>query len=303
MKLLKYLSIVDVINFSFWLVMFVFYIITFDQSQYKVYAFVLLASLLIFQLIILKLRATDKSNIFIKGVLLLYPILYLIFVFDSIHTVLPYINPNIYDKLLADIDYSILGTNPTVAIERIINPYLTELMYYLYLFYFPMPLIILIWLYRKKMYIQLDKTLMFYMLTYYGSYLMYFAVPALGPRYYEPIASMQQVPLDGLWFTGIIRDTINSLEHNKFDAFPSLHAAITLTTLLVVAQYRKKWLYIFIPVFIGIYVSLIYCRYHYFIDIIGGVIWTLIAYWIVEKSYDKYIRKKFIPFCNCNHSD
>ena len=296
MRLLRHVSIIDIVNFCFWLIMTIFYVLTFRQSEYKTYAFVLLLSLFLFQLLVLRLRAVKKRNFLIKAVLSLYPLIYLIFVFDSIHTVLPYINPHIYDKWLADMDYAILGTNPTVAIEKIVNPYLTELMYILYFFYFPMPLIILVWLYRKKMYVELDKTLMFYMITYYGSYLIYFLVPALGPRFYEPVASMQKASLDGLWLTNFIRDTIDTLEHNKFDAFPSLHAAITLTTILVIARYRKKWLVVFIPLMIGIFVSLIYCRYHYFIDIIAGVTWTLIAYWIVQKTYDKYIKPRFVPF-------
>jgi len=296
MKLLKYVSIIDLVNFGFWLIMTLFYIIVFKQTDYKLYAFILLLSLLLFQILVIRLRAKKKRNILIKTILVLYPALYLIFIFDSIHTVLPYINPTTYDSLLAQSDYRILGVNPTVAIEKIINPFLTEVMYYLYFFYFPMPLIILLWLYKKKMFVQLDKTLMFYMITYYGSYLLYFLVPALGPRYYEPIADLQQVPLDGLWLTDFIRDTINALEHNKFDAFPSLHAAITLTTVMVIAKYRKKWLVVFIPVMIGIFISLIYCRYHYFVDIVAGIIWTLISYWIVEKTYDKYIKHRFVPF-------
>jgi membrane-associated phospholipid phosphatase len=159
-----------------------------------------------------------------------------------------------------------------------------------------MPLIILGYLFIKKMYVEIDKTMLFFFITYYGSYLLYFAVPALGPRFYEPLVELQKVPLDGLLLTDIIRDTISSLEHNKFDAFPSLHTAISLATVIIIGQYRKKWLYFFIPILIGIFISLIYCRYHYFIDIIGGVVWTLISFWIVEKYYDKVFSKYFAPF-------
>ena len=210
--------------------------------------------------------------------------------------VLSYINPNIYDEQFYNLDFMLLGVNPTVWIEPIINPYLTELMYYLYLFYFPMPLIILGYLFKNKMYKQLDKAVLFFFITYYGAYLLYFVFPASGPRFYEPLVKLQKVPLDGIWFTDIIRNTISSLEHNKFDAFPSLHAAISLATVIIIGQYRKKWLYFFIPILIGIFISLIYCRYHYFVDMIGGVIWTLISFWFVEKYYDKLFAMKFVRF-------
>jgi len=292
----KKLSLVDVVNFIFWLAIFIFYSISFRQSEYKLHGFLLLAGLLIYQFVIVKIRQSSKKSLAHKIMLLLYPAIYLVMIFDAIHLVLPYINSYVYDKELYKIDRWLLGVNPTVWIEQFINPYLTEFLYILYFFYFPMPLIILAYLYRNKMFKALDKSIVFMFLTYYGSYLLYFLFPALGPRYYSPLLDQQKVALNGLWFTDVIRDTISSLEHNKFDAFPSLHTAITLATIIIIAKYRPKWLYFFIPVLIGIFISLIYCRYHYFIDMIGGVIWTIIAYLITEKYYDKLYQKNFEVF-------
>ncbi len=226
----------------------------------------------------------------------MYPAIFLVMIFDGIHLVLPYINSHVYDKELYEIDRWLLGVNPTVWIEQFINPYVTELMYILYFFYFPMPLIILSYLYKQNKFKELDKALVFMLITYYGAYLLYFLVPALGPRYFPELVAQQKVPLNGLWLTDVIRDTISALEHNKFDAFPSLHTAISLATIMIIVQYRKKWLWIFIPIFIGILISLIYCRYHYFIDIIAGVVWTLIAFAITEKFYDKLYQKYFVTF-------
>ncbi len=284
------------VNFIFWLAIFIFYLISFPVSEFKMHGFLLLAGLLIFQIIIVKIRSNLQPTKGQKLLLLIYPVVFLVMIFDGIHLVLPYINSNVYDHELYQIDQRILGVNPTVWIESYINPYLTELMYILYFFYFPMPLIILGYLYLQKNYKALDKAFVFMFVTYYGAYLLYFLVPALGPRFYPELVAQQKVSLDGLWLTDIIRDTISSLEHNKFDAFPSLHAAISLAVIILVAQYRKKWLWFFVPVLIGILISLIYCRYHYFIDIIGGVVWTLIAFAITEKYYDKLYQKYFVAF-------
>ncbi len=280
----------------FWLAIFIFYLVSFSVSSYKLHGFVLLVGLLVFMILIIKIREENSNRKWQKFLLLIYPAIFLAMIFDSIHLVLPYINSNIYDKELYEIDRWLLGVNPTVWIERFINPYLTEFMYLLYFFYFPMPLIILGYLYLNKKYRELDKSLVFLLITYYGAYLLYFLVPALGPRFYPELVQQQTVPLNGLWLTDTIRDTISSLEHNKFDAFPSLHAAITLATVIIIARYRKKWLWFFTPVSTGIFISLIYCRYHYFIDIIGGVVWTLIAFVITEKYYDKLYEKYFITF-------
>ncbi len=298
LHLYKKLSLVDVVNFLFWLAIFIFYLISFPVSDYKLHGFILLTGLLVFMIIIIKIRHKTSLPKWQKLLLLIYPAFFLAMIFDSIHLVLPYINSNVYDKELYEIDHWLLGVNPTVWIEQFINPALTELMYILYFFYFPMPLIILGYLYLNKKYKELDKSLVFMLITYYGAYLLYFLVPALGPRFYPELLQQQSVSLKGLWLTDTIRNTISSLEHNKFDAFPSLHTAISLATIIIIAQYRKKWLWFFIPVLIGILISLIYCRYHYFIDIIGGVFWTLIAFAITEKYYEKLYQKYFVAFFN-----
>ena len=296
LNLYKKLSLVDVVNLIFWLAIFIFYIISFPVSIYKLHGFLLLSGLLVFMAYIIKIRQLPNQKKWQKILLLMYPAIFLVMIFDGIHLVLPYINSHVYDQELYEIDRWLLGVNPTVWIEQFINPYVTELMYILYFFYFPMPLIILGYLYKQNKFKELDKALVFMFLTYYGAYLLYFLVPALGPRYYPELVAQQKVSLNGLWLTDIIRNTISSLEHNKFDAFPSLHTAISLATIMIIVQYRKKWLWFFIPVLIGILISLIYCRYHYFIDIIAGVVWTLIAFAITEKYYDRFYQKYFVTF-------
>jgi membrane-associated phospholipid phosphatase len=295
-KLNKYISIVDVANLFFWFIILIFFLLSLPQSEHIAQSSVLLAGLLVFIFLIIYLRSLNPPGKLIKIILALYPAFFLILIFDSLHLFIPYMISDVYDEALANIDYAILGFHPTVAIEQIVNPYLTEIMYYLYVFYFPMPVLILVYLFIRKKHTELDKSIFFFLLTYYGSYLMYFAVPALGPRFYQPVASLQQIPLDGLWFTEIIRETINNLEKNKYDAFPSLHAAIALATIIIMGKYARTWLYFFIPVTIGIFISLVYCRYHYVIDIVAGVVWTILCYIITEFLHKRLINKYFVSF-------
>ncbi len=271
-KVKKQISLVDLVNIVFWLIIFIFFIISIPYTKYLLKESILLAGLFIFIIIVIFLRKKNYKNIIVRLLVLFYPAIFLVLIFESLHMVMPYIMGKVQDKLLADIDFFIFGFHPTIAIERFVTPVLTEIMYYLYAFYFIMPFFIFYYLFSKNKMQEFDKTIVFYLFTYYGSYLLYFIVPALGPRFYEPIYSLQTINPEGLWLTDTIRVVINKLEHNKYDAFPSLHAAITLTTLISVWRYRKKWLYFFVPIAIGIFISLIYCRYHYVIDIISGVI-------------------------------
>lgn len=255
-----------------------------------------LSSILIFSIAAIIVRRIEKNNIFVRVFLISYPIIFLMLVFSALYKLMPYYVNQIYDSMLAKIDFVIFDFHPTVAIENLVTPVLTEIFYFFYLLYFPLPFFIIIYLIIKKKKIELDKALFFMTLVYYGSYIMYFLVPALGPRFFPYINSLQSVKIEGVWLADSIKVIINNLEKNKFDAFPSLHAAITLATVIVMGQYRPKWLWIFIPVTYIIFVSLIYLRYHYFIDVIVGVIWTLICFWISEKFHNRLFRKYFRIF-------
>lgn len=226
--------------------------------------------------------------------MLLYPIVFLFTMFESFFMILTYFNENRFDWLMAKIDFYIFNVNPTIWIEPFINPFCTEVFYWLYLFYFPMPLIALSCMYRKKMFAEIEYSIIAYYITYYGAYLSYFIIPVMGPRFY--LEHLQTVPLNGLLFSEIIHDTINLMEPNKLDAFPSLHTAILLITMVISYKYVRKLYYLFFPIAIGILISLIYLRYHYFVDIIFGAIWAAISWILATVLFDKYRHKTIAHF-------
>jgi membrane-associated phospholipid phosphatase len=184
-----------------------------------------------------------------------------------------------------------LGVYPTVWIEKFINPFLTELMYIFYFLYFPIPLILLGLMYKNSSLKKIEEYIIVYLVCYYGAYLSYFIFPVHGPRFY--LADIQNVKLEGLYFTSLITGVIDLVEKNKLDCFPSLHTSILLVTLYLSYFYSKKLFYIYLPLAFGILISLIYCRYHYFIDIIAGFIWAVLSVYLGKFSYNR-LSKNFI---------
>ncbi len=295
-KQLQYFSILDRLNSLFLAVMLVIYIFSLPYTPYKFGPLFVFALTALSVWLSVYLRRKNLTSGFAKFFRLAYPLIYLFVIFESFFMILPYINPNRYDELLARIDFSMFGVHPTVWIEQWNYPWLTDLFYLLYIFYFPMPLFILVWLYKQKRFIDLDRSIWVYMLTYYGAYLGYFMVPAAGPRFYEPLMELQKANLDGLFLAVPVRTIINFLEPNKLDAFPSLHAAISFTTLLLMGKYNKRMFWIFLPIITGIMISLVYCRYHYVIDMIAGIGWSVITFVSGHYFYDKFAKGKMIPF-------
>jgi len=299
----KYTSIIDKLNILFLIVVILFYVVSLPRSPYwwqPPLIFVLTAATVALSVF---LRRKNLTAGWAKAFRLAYPLIYLFVIFESFFMILPYFNLNRYDHVLAEIDFTLFGVYPTVWIEQWNTPWLTDFFYTLYIFYFPMPLFILRYLYRQKRFRELDRSVFVYLLTYYGAYLVYFFVPAAGPRFYEPLLQLQKADLDGLWLAVPIRLIINILEPNKLDAFPSLHAAISFTTLLLMGKYNRKMFFVFLPIIAGVMVSLVYCRYHYVIDMIAGIFWSSVTFMAGHNYYDKFVAGKQLPFYFEQHDE
>ncbi len=300
----KKYSAIDILNTTFIFIVFLFYLFSLPRNPYTAGpVVVLLFSLgMVGLAVYLRKHLTEKQrNGFWqragKIYLDFYPLMFMFVIFESFFMILPYFNPHDYDRELAQMDYRLFGVHPTVWIEQWIRPWLTDLLYLVYFIYYPFPLFILVYLYRKRKFTALDRSIFLLLVVNYGAYITYFFVPAMGPRYFEPIMQLQTKSLNGIVLAIPIRNFIHFFEPNKFDAFPSLHIATTLTTLIIMAKYNKKMFLIFIPLFLGILVAVVYCRFHYVVDIFAGILWTILAVSAGGYFYDQKIKNKRIPYC------
>lgn len=289
-------SIIDYLNLLCLAVIVVFYLLAFDKTPYKILA--PLAFLALFILLVLMVYLRDK-NIFGSAqplISVIYPAIFVLGIFESFFMVLSYFNSSRYDGLMAAVDRWLLGVDPTVWFESWVHPLSTDLFYLLYIVYFPLPFFILVWLFRKRKLKELGEAIFIYVATYFGAYIIYFFVPVQGPRFF--LAHLQTVPLDGIIFAEPIRNLVNFCEPNKLDAFPSLHTTIVLTTLILCYRHNRKMFRVFVPLSVGILISLVYCRYHYFIDMVAGAVWTFAAYFTALFLYKKFNPKCYPHFGN-----
>ncbi|MBI5324690.1 MAG: phosphatase PAP2 family protein [Ignavibacteriae bacterium] len=289
--LFKKLSIIDFLNLIVLSIFITFYFIGFDKTPYKGTLAIWYSLLFLFIIIISRIRSSKKDFFGKKFILLIYPLLFFFSLFESFFMILPYFNSYRYDSLMINIDHFMFGVHPTVWIEKIINPYLTELMHIAYFFYFPMPLILVILLFYRKQYKNLEESLILLFITYYGAYITYFLVPVEGPRFH--LAHLQTIPLNGIILSQPIMNFIDFFEPNKLDCFPSLHAAIMLVTMFITFKYAKKLFYFYMPWAILIMISLVYCRFHYVIDILAGTVLAVLCVTLGRMAYLK-LRNKFI---------
>ncbi|MFQ5894595.1 MAG: phosphatase PAP2 family protein [Nitrospinota bacterium] len=197
-----------------------------------------------------------------------YPVPVVLLVFDSLKSLIPHVNPRDLDPLLIRADLWLFGVHPTVWLERLTTPFLTDLMHLAYVTYYPMPLLLAIRLWRRGDQAAFDQAAFSLVLVFFASYAGYFLVPAIGPSH--TLTSFQSLPLEG-WLTPWIRSTITYLEGIKRDAFPSGHAAIAVAVVGLAARVDRRELPWLIPAVTGLLLSTVYTRYHYVVDVLAGV--------------------------------
>jgi len=200
-------------------------------------------------------------------------VLTVLLIFNSLGTLIAGIHKTTFDARLIAVDHAIFGVHPTVWLERLINPLLTDLLQFAYISYYFIPVSLGVVLIARGRFGEFEEVLFGILLCFYLSYIGYLLVPAIGPRF--TLSHLQTGSLQVSPFIETIQDALNALEKNKTDAFPSGHTAVSLMTLYYAWNEREKKLFAgLIPLVTALIISTVYLRYHYVIDVIAGIALT-----------------------------
>jgi membrane-associated phospholipid phosphatase len=252
----------------------------------------LYCALFVLQIALVRFRKSDGLMRWVYD--LIFPTLSILLVFDSLGKIVHSINPRDLDPFLIRLDYRILGFYPTVMAERWANPYLTDVMQLAYSSYYFLPLTLGVVLKIKRRDEALGHSLFLIMFCFYLSYVGYILMPALGPRY--TMAHLQGADLKGFFIAGPISEMLNRLEGIKRDAFPSGHTAVALTVLYLSYLHARGLARLFLPCTIALIISTVYCRYHYVVDVLGGMVLAGIVI-LVGEAYYGYRTKSIDTDC------
>ncbi len=215
---------------------------------------------------------------------LIFPIIAVLLIFDSMGGLIRYVNPATYDYLLIRLDYMIFKAYPTVFLERFTTPVITEVLQLAYTSYYFLPIVLGVTLKVKGSEREFDRTLFLILLCFFLSYVGYILVPAIGPRYV--MDHLHKIELQGFFLRDSINGALNHLEGTKRDAFPSGHTAVSLVVLYLAYKFQKNLFWIFLPVVSALVVATVYLRYHYVVDVIGGILLFVFTIYFGEKYYN-----------------
>ncbi len=225
--------------------------------------------------------------------------------YTQIHNYIPLINPENYDTILAAWDYAIFGVNPTEWIDRFAHPILTEYFQIWYNVFQLMLIVPAVSLFRQNRMRDFRVYSMTILFGFFLSYLCYFAMPAIGPRFeIHDFASINR-ELPGLFLTEPFRDLIdagNNIQDEMVDPYdyvnrdcmPSGHTMMSILAILMAWRLRTRWRWVITIGGISVMISTIYLRYHYMVDLMAGLALAFLVYFM-HQSLVRWWERRDIP--------
>lgn len=260
-------------------------------------------------LLIITITSTNLIADLLKSKLLLVKLLYILpiifIIYDQTQIFIRIINPHLFDDILIQWDYAIFGFNPTDAVEWLHNPWLTEYLQFSYMTFFLMPVAHCVEMYISKRFDEFDSIARTITFAFFLSYLLYYFMPAIGPRFtlYDFQNLSKEIP--GVWLAdtfryiidtggGIINNAINPAILVNRDCMPSGHTMMTIANIYLAWKYHSKLRFVFYILGASLIFSTIYLRYHYVVDLFAGAFFALVAIYLEPKVNKLINRKDFI---------
>jgi len=218
--------------------------------------------------------------------LYIIPVIYLMY--DQVHSFVRVVHPKDYDELLIEVDRAVFGGDPTHMLASISTPVLTEYLQICYVLFYLLPILHAVDLWKSGDLDRLDQFIRAMTFCYFISYLAYFVMPAIGPRFTLHDYRNVHNDLPGLLLTPALRSFVDvgggipigvadpvAAVHR--DCMPSGHTWLTMVNIIMAFRFGSKSRWIFLVVGGSLIFSTVYLRYHYVVDILVGAILALIT--------------------------
>lgn len=175
------------------------------------------------------------------------------------------------DAGLLRLDRRLFGETPSILLQRFVTPGLSNAMAFFYFLHLVLPPVLALLLYRSRRPLFREFLLAVLLAGCLGS-LGYVTVPATGPNAAFP--HLFAVPLKGVLYEPVTR--ILDVARAPRDVFPSLHVGISTLVLWYGFRRSRPTGLVLLPLVLGNWVSTLYLRYHYLVDVFAG--WLTAAF-------------------------
>jgi membrane-associated phospholipid phosphatase len=228
------------------------------------------------------LRLFPRSR-FVRALREVLPFLACVLIYTNLHDTIGFVNSHDVHGVLVAIDQRLFGVQPCVWTERFIHPTTTEIMTFFYgNFFWLAPYVPVILLFKRRG-PQFRETVLGIVTCFYIGYVLYVLFPAAPPRLY--LRHEFSIDLRGYphMLFNVSQQTLDLLPADSRAAFPSLHAAVSLMALIYAWRHARRWFWPLLPLVLGLWISTIYLRHHYVVDLLAGWMLAPVALWTAPR--------------------
>ena len=214
-----------------------------------------------------------------------YPHLFFLFCFEELGSLVHLVSRRWQDAKLIAFDHWLTGVHPTIWLEQFATVGRNEFMQFAYLTYFVYLLVLGGILYCREDWHGYWSVMTYSAVAYAIGYVIAIFFPIESPWF--ALAGSWHGELHGGPFTSVI----NFIEHYgrvRGAAFPSEHVAGSFAALWGAWRHRRWLFWVMLPLVLCMCVSTVWGRYHYMVDIFGGVVTGTLGFvigkWLMRKS-------------------
>jgi membrane-associated phospholipid phosphatase len=226
-----------------------------------------------------QLRPRSRILLFLRT---FYPVIVVVYGFFDVSRLQSLISRDTFwaSDALADLDYAIFGTHPTIWIQSLQRPWLDEVVCFFNLSYYFIAFIFaaLMLLRGKREEVWAGASIA--LTVYVVNYTLFILLPAVGPRMMPEIEALRTMKLgDGLFAT--LQRAVQG-EHGtvRGNAFPSAHVSASVAWVLIAWRYYRPLAWVLGLLTAGTAFSTVYLGFHHAIDPIAGVLLGIACTWL-----------------------
>ncbi len=212
-----------------------------------------------------------------------YPLAYIPLCYKEMAVLIPSVRGTDLDAAMAAADYRLWHANPTVWLERVYSPWLTEYLQIIYTLFIPCIIVVAAWLWFSLPHSHFRYYAFLVTLGFLTSYVGYFLAPVRGPRFF--LEHLQHTRLEGVWVFERLREGLDKLESAHWDCFPSGHTELTLIVCWTSRLISNKLFGIFCVYTASIVFATVYLRYHYTVDVVAGAALAILVILAAPRLY------------------
>lgn len=294
-RYIKALNVFDICVVVFYFFLISLNMIFYERVHYTINLLVIEILTIVFVFIVAYQHQSVNNSLW-KNLHFWYLAPMIFITFKQLYFMVHPIHPTDYDELLIKIDRFLLGVDPTHWLYQFSHPIITEILQIVYTSFYLLPIIVGIDLLKNRRFEEFEFAAFLIVYGFFLSYLGYFSLPAVGPRFTLHDFYNIDKELPGLFLTPYLREFVNigeSIPNGTInphllvqrDVFPSGHTQMTLLTMYATIKFNTKTRYFIIPIGTLLIISTVYLRYHYVIDVIAGAIFMIITLWTGKKIY------------------